>query len=122
MIKNIYQELFNEANYKIAYEQIKSKPGNMIEETLDGINKEWINQIIQKMKDCSFQFKPSKRIYIPKENGNNRAIGISSPRDKIIQKVILNILEKEFENIFSTQSHGFRPKKGCHTALKEVRS
>lgn len=71
--KDLYKELFVEENYKKAYEQIKSKPGNMTAgidgETLDKISNDWIKRTIEKMKDRSFKFKPSKRIYISKANG-----------------------------------------------------
>lgn len=125
-IKNIYKELLKEENYKKAYEQIKSNPGNMTKgvdnETLNKINVNWIKDTINKMKDCSFKFKPSKRIYIEKKNGKLRPLGIPSPRDKIVQKVILNTLEKEFEKIFLNCSYGFRPGRSCHDALRYIRS
>lgn len=49
-------------------------------------------------------------------------MGIASPRDKIVQGAMLLILEAIFEPSFLTHSHGFRPNKGCHTALKEVKN
>lgn len=125
-MKDLYKELFKEENYKLAYEEIKSKPGNMTpgveKETMDGMSKEWIGKTIKSMKDCSFKFKPSKRIYITKANGKKRPLGIPSPKDKIVQRVMANVLEKGYEKIFLDSSHGFRPGKSCHTALKEARS
>lgn len=122
-LKNIYKELFNEENYKKAYEEIKSNPGNMTDgETLDRMNIKWIKNTIIQMKNCSFQFKPSKRVFITKSNGTLRPLGIPSPRDKIIQKIILNVLEGHFEKIFLNTSYGFRPGTNCHKALIEVRS
>lgn len=125
-IKGIYKELQKEENYIKAYEEIKSKSGNMTpgidKETLQGMSKEWIRETIKTIKDCSFKFKPSKRIYIPKKNGKLRPLGIPSPRDKIIQKIILNILTEYYEEKFQETSHGYRPGRSCKTALKEVRS
>lgn len=122
-----YKDMFDKEQYKKAYDQLKSKPGNRTpgvdKETIDGISNDWIDKTIKSLKDRSFKFKPSKRVYIPKPGkATKRPIGIPSPRDKIIQKVICNILEKEYEEkIFIDRSHGFRPGRSCHTALREVR-
>jgi len=110
--------------FLIAYDRIKSKPGNMTKglnpETLDGLSSEWIDKTIEELKDESFQFKPARRIMIPKANGKMRPLTIASPRDKIVQQVMYKILMPIFEPIFSSHSHGFRPNLSCHTALKEV--
>lgn len=74
------------------------------------------------MRDESFQFKPARRVEIPKADARRgiRTINIASPRDKIIQEIMRMILEAIFEPTFSPNSHGFRPGKGCHTALKSA--
>lgn len=122
---NLYQNFFNIEYYKSAYESIKSKPASMTpgynEETLDGYSKDKINEIILSMKNRTFKFKPSKRIEIPKPNGKIRKIGIPSPVDKITQKVLKGTLEEIYEPIFLNTSHGFRPNRGTHTALKEIK-
>lgn len=73
------------------------------------------------MKDRTFQFKPSLRVYIPKSNGKLRPLGIPSPRDKIIQQAIKMIFESVFEPTFLNTSHGFRPNRSTKTAVFEVR-
>jgi len=122
----IYNDMFNEQNYKNAYEQIKRKEGNMTEgtdkETLDGFSIAKIRKTIQSMKDRSFKFKPSRRIEIHKVNGKKRIISIPSPVDKIVQTVAKNILEVIYEPKFQESSHGFRPNRGCHTALREIKN
>lgn len=122
---NLYKQLLNENNYINTYNKIKSKPGYMTpgtdNETLDGISKNWIYKTIKKLKDQSFKWKPSRRILIPKKDGKLRPLGIPSPKDKILQEIIKNLLNNIYEPLFLKYSHGFRPNKSCHTALREVK-
>lgn len=125
-LKVNYADLLKEEPYLIAYKQIKSNPGNLTPgtdgETLDGIGETWLKTLVENMKTKYFRFKPSRREYILKANGNKRPLGIPSPRDKIVQKALLNLLEPEYESkVFLDSSHGFRPKRSCHTAINSVR-
>lgn len=112
--------------YQIAYSKLKSNPGNMTPgitpETLDGISMEWVTETIAKISNQSFNFSPGRRVLIPKANGKMRPLTVAPPRDKIVQEVLRMILEAVFEPTFSENSHGFRPARSCHTALKQVRS
>jgi len=121
----IYRLLYDKEMYYAAYHKIKSKPGNMtpgiIPTTLDGMSEEVIEEIISSLKDESFKFQPGRRILIPKANGGQRPLTIAPPRDKLVQECIRMILEAIYEPTFSANSHGFRPKKSCHTALKSAR-
>lgn len=75
------------------------------------------------MKDGSFQFKPGRRVQIPKPGKTTtRPLTIAPPRDKIVQEVMRMILEVIFEPTFSDDSHGFRTGRGCHTALRQVKT
>lgn len=75
------------------------------------------------MKDGSFQFKTGRRIQIPKAGSRStRPLTIAPPRDKIVQEVMRMILEVIFEPTFSSSSHGFRPNRSCHTALRQVKT
>lgn len=107
-----------------AYARIKSKPGNGVDpETLDGIDTSYFYRLQRELRSGTFKFRPARRIEIPKPNGNGtRPLGIASPRDKLVQAAMLLVLEAIFEPSFSVHSHGFRPGKGCHTALKEIRN
>lgn len=121
--------MYKEDLYIIAYERIKSAPGNMTPgadgNTIDGFSMNMIHQIIQEMRTEQFQFKPVRTVYIPKPNGKKRKLGIPSTRDKIVQEVIRTILECIYESpngpYFYETSHGFRPNRSCHTALREIR-
>lgn len=112
--------------YAVAYEKLKSKPGNMTPgitpTTLDGFSTEVIGDIIKRLQADTFQFQPGRRVLIPKPSGGNRPLTVTSARDKIVQEVMRMILEAIFEPGFSQSSHGFRPGKSCHTALAEVKA
>lgn len=89
--------------------------------TLDGLTGEWINNTAEEIKKERYSPKPARRVYIPKANGKMRPLGIASPRDKVIQQAVLFVLTAIFEPLFLDSSHGFRPNRGCHTALRQVR-
>jgi group II intron reverse transcriptase/maturase len=121
--------MYKEDLYIFAYERIKSAPGNLTpgsdKQTIDGFSLNTIHTIIQEMRAEQFQFKPVRTVYIPKPNGKKRKLGIPSTRDKIVQEVIHIILECIYDSptgpYFSQVSHGFRPNRSCHTALREIR-
>jgi retron-type reverse transcriptase len=113
----------------VAYQRIKSKPGNMTpatdEETLDGFSLETIRDNIGEMRSEQFQFKPVRQPFIPKPNGKMRKLGIPCVRDKIVQEVMHLLLEAIYDSpygpYFHDASHGLRPNQSCHTALQEFR-
>ena len=121
--------MYKEELYILAYERIKSAPGNLTPgsdgKTIDGFSMRMIQNIIEEMRTEQFQFKPVRTVYIPKPNGKKRKLGIPSTRDKIVQEVIRLILECIYDSpdgpYFSDTSHGFRPNRSCHTALREMR-
>ena len=119
--ERIYRIFFNEEMFMLAYERIKSKPGNMTPGTdgltIDGMTIDRIGKLIGSLKDESYSPKPAKRVYIPKKNGKKRPLGIPTIDDKLVQEVTRMILEVIYEGHFESTSHGFRPFKSCHTAL-----
>jgi retron-type reverse transcriptase len=78
-----------------------------------------INKLSEELKMGTYRPRPSKRVKIP---GNNklRPLGIANSRDKVVQEALKNLLEPLFEPTFLDSSHGFRPKKSCHSALKRI--
>jgi len=108
-----------------AYVNIYSNKGAMTKgvdgSTLDGFSNERAGNIIKLLKAGRYRFEPSRRIYTPKANGKMRPLGIPSAADKLVQELMRIILEKIYEPIFTQSSHGFRPRRSCHTALEFIR-
>jgi RNA-directed DNA polymerase len=75
----------------------------------------------ERLKNGKYQAQPLRRIYIPKENGKQRPISIPALEDKIVQKAMVEILNAIYEQDFLDCSYGFRPGRGQHQALDEVR-
>lgn len=88
--------------------------------TIDGMSLARIKSIIKKIKNHMYKPNPVVRKYIPKKNGQKRPLGIQSIDDKLVQEVIRMILESIYDSNFKNTSHGFRPNKSCHTALKST--
>lgn len=115
----------NLKNLVAAYELIKSNPGNMTkgadEVTLDGIDLNYFKKVQSELKAGRYEFSPARRIQIPKPGKTEtRPLTIASPREKIVQKAILLVLERLYEKKFLDTSHGFRSARGTHTAMKQL--
>jgi group II intron reverse transcriptase/maturase len=119
----LYRQLFNPQLYLLAYGRIYSNQGAMTsgptQETADGVTIEKIEAIIDAMRHERYRFSPVRRIYIPKKNGKLRPLGLPSWSDKLTGEVVRLLLEAYYEPQFSDRSHGFRPGRGCHTALRD---
>ena len=122
--ERLYRVLYNADMFLLAYNNIYSKPGNMTAgsdgNTIDGMSIDRIEKLIGTLKNESYQPNPARRTYIPKKNGKLRPLGIPSFDDKLVQEVIRMMLEAIYEGSFENTSHGFRPKRSCHTALIQV--
>jgi group II intron reverse transcriptase/maturase len=120
----LYRQMFNRNLYLLAYGRIYANQGAMTPgasaETADGMSEDKIDQIIEAMRHERYRFSPARRIYIPKKNGKLRPLGLPSWSDKLVGEVVRLLLEAYYEPTFSDHSHGFRPGRGCHTALQKV--
>ncbi len=123
-LEDIYRQLYNRELYLRAYGRLCSNHGAMTNgttaETVDGMSLVKIDRIINELRHERFRWTPVRRVNIPKPNGKTRPLGIPTWTDKLLQEVIRMILEAYYEPQFSARSHGFRPSRGCHTALSEV--
>ena len=121
----LYRQMFNKELYLLAYGNIYSNSGAMTPgastETADGMSEEKIEQIIEAMWRERYRFAPARRTYIPKRNGKLRPLGLPSWSDKLVGEVVRLLLEAYYEPGFSELSHGFRKRRGCHTALRKIR-
>ena len=125
--ERLYRILYNRDMYLLAYQNIYAHEGNMTAgtdgETIDGMSLKRIDDLIAKMRDESYQPKPSRRTYIMKKDGKRtRPLGIPAFIDKLVQEVIRMILEAIYEGSFENCSHGFRPDRSCHTALDQIQT
>ncbi|MBW8699153.1 Group II intron-encoded protein LtrA [Streptomyces sp. MBT84] len=120
----LYRQLFNPQLYLLAYGRIYANHGAMTPgvtwEAVDGMSQRKIDRIIEAMRHERYRFKPVRRIHIPKKNGKMRPLGLPTWSDKLVGEVIRLLLEAYYEPTFSDCSHGFRRRRGCHTALREV--
>jgi len=123
--QRIYRNLYNPDFYWLAYKNIYANKGSMTAgvdgSTMDNMSDSRIERIISSLKDHSYKPNPARREYIAKKNSKKkRPLGIPSGDDKLVQEVVRMILESIFEPNFSKSSHGFRPGRSCHTALKQI--
>lgn len=116
--------VLNKDIYLVAYNRIKSKPGMMTPGispiTLDGMSSEVIDKLITQLRSESFSFSSGRIIQIDKASGGKRPLTIGDPHKKLVQEVIRLVLEAIYEPVFTENSVGFIPKRGCHTALRHV--
>jgi group II intron reverse transcriptase/maturase len=123
-LERLYRQLFNPQLFLLAYGRIYANKGSMTPgvtpETVDGMSQAKIGAIIDALRAERYRWRPVKRVYIPKKNGKKRPLGLPTWSDKLVAEVVRLLLEAYYEPQFSDRSHGFRPGRGCHTALSEV--
>ena len=125
-LERVYRQLFNRELYLQAFARIASNEGALTPgataETADGMSLADIDAIIEALRLERYRWTPARRVYIEKKNSTKlRSLGIPVFSDKLLQEVLRMILEAYFEPQFSPCSHGFRPGRGCHTALQEIK-
>ncbi len=123
-LEGVYRQLFNPALYVLAYGKIAANAGALTPgitgETADGMSLAKIERIVGLLRQEQYRWTPVRRVQIPKTNGTTRPLGIPTWSDRLLQDVIRLILEAYYDPQFSPRSHGFRPGRGCHTALNEI--
>ena len=121
----LFRYLLRPDIYYLAYENLYANNGaatkGVNNDTADGFSEKKVERIIQSLKDGSYSPSPVRRTYIPKRNGKLRPLGIPTFTDKLVQEALRMVLEAVYEPIFLPSSHGFRPNRSCHTALKDIK-
>lgn len=123
-IERLYRHLLNREFYLDAYGKLYPNRGALTvgatHQTADGMSQDRIDRLIEEIQFERYRWTPVRRTYIPKKDGSQRPLGIPTWEDKLLQEVIRMLLEAYYEPQFSENSHGFRPKRGCHTALQHI--
>jgi group II intron reverse transcriptase/maturase len=124
-LTRVYRHLFSEDLFLAAYARLARNQGALTPgvdgDTVDGMSLKRIRKTIATLRYERYRFKPSRRVHIPKKSGGKRPIASPSFTDKLVQEALRMLLEAYYEPRFRESSHGFRPGRGCHTALARVR-
>lgn len=121
----LIEVITSKENLNRAYKKVVANKGTSgvdgitVEELGDYIreNKE---QIITSIRNRTYMPKPVQRVYIPKDNGKKRPLGIPTALDRTIQQAIAQPISEIYENVFSEYSYGFRPGRSCHDAIRQA--
>lgn len=125
-LKRVYHNIRKRGLFYKAYENLYSNKGATTggtdpTDTIQGMSVARIDTIIEQLTAGTYQWKPARRIAVPKANGQKRPISIPNWSDKLVQEVIRLILQAYYEPQFRNSSHGFRPQRSCFTALKHIK-
>ncbi|MCP4543369.1 MAG: maturase [Chloroflexi bacterium] len=124
-LTRVYRSLYSQDLFLTAYDKIARNKGALTpgteDDTVDGMNLQRIRDIIEKLRHERFRFRPSRRIQVPKKSGGSRPLSIPNFSEKLVQEALRMLLEAYYEPHFRDSSHGFRPGRGCHTALTRIK-
>jgi group II intron reverse transcriptase/maturase len=124
-LTRVYRCLYSEDLLLTAYAKIARNEGALTpgtaNDTADGMSLQRIHDVIGQLRYERFRFRPVRRSRRPKKGGGSRPLGLPDFTDKLVQEGLRLILEAYYEPRFSNNSHGFRPGRGCHTALKDIK-
>jgi group II intron reverse transcriptase/maturase len=123
-LERVYRQLFSQELYLQSYGKLYRNEGAMTPgvtpETPDGMTLRRIHQLIDALRAERYRWMPARRTLIPKKKGGTRPLGLPTWSDKLLQDVLRILLETYYEPQFRESSHGFRPNRGCHTALTRI--
>ena len=125
-VKDLHAIMRLDEIWYLAYAKIHANFGALTkgidEITLDGFSLERVRELITRLKSGTYRPNPVRRVYIPKKDKGKRPLGVPSGDDKLVQSVSQILLEQIYEPVFHDTSHGFRPQKSCHTALRQIKN
>jgi len=122
----LMEQVVEEGNVAAAQKRVKQNKGSagidgMSVEALPGYMAENWRRIREELLTGTYQPQPVKRVEIPKSNGGIRQLGIPTVVDRMIQQMILNVLQPKFDPTFSEHSYGFRPGRSAHQAVNAAK-
>ena len=122
---SLIDKVYAPRNLQSAWERVKANNGaagvdGMTVARFDRDAAALLAALHKALREKSYRPSAVRRVMIPKGSGGQRPLGVPTVRDRIVQQALRQILEPIFEAKFSTRSHGFRPERGCHTALAVV--
>ena len=125
-LTRVYRSLYSQDLFLAAYGKIYRNAGALTpgttDDTIDGMSLQRIQNVITQLRYERYEPQPIRRVYINKANGKGkRPLGIPTFTDKLIQECVRMLLEAYYEPRFRNSSHGFRAKRGCHTALRQIK-
>ncbi|WP_243002635.1 group II intron reverse transcriptase/maturase [Lachnotalea glycerini] len=122
---DLMEVILSKENLNQAYKKVVANKGacgidEVTVEELGNYIKENQESIINSLRNRNYFPKPVRRVYIPKDNGKKRALGIPTALDRTIQQAVAQPISDIYEKIFSEYSYGFRPNRSCHDAIRQA--
>lgn len=116
------ERIVDKDNFKEAFKKVVSNKGGAGVDDMETFElKDYIEthpyEISSSVLRGEYRPSPIRRVYIPKDNGEQRPLGIPTVKDRLVQQAIALVLTEEYEKVFSDNSFGFRPSRGCHDAI-----
>jgi group II intron reverse transcriptase/maturase len=124
-LTRVYRVLYREDFFLAAYNKTYRNQGALTpgteNDTMDGMSIKRLSALTDALRHERFYPRPARRTHAPKKRGGTRPLGLPNGSEKLVQEVMRMMLEAYYEPRFRTSSHDFRPERGCHTALKQIK-
>lgn len=123
---SLMDKVYSDRNLESAWEKVKANKGSagvdrQSTSAFQANKGKYLEELRDSLREGRYEAKPVKRVWIPKEGSKERRpLGIPAVKDRIVQTAIRNVIEPIFEKTFAEHSYGFRPRRGCKDALREV--
>ena len=121
----LIEKILSEENLNEAVKRVKANKGacgidKMSVSELDEYFRKYKEEIISSIMNMTYKPQPVRRVYIPKPNGKKRPLGIPTAVDRVVQQATAQMLSQIYDESFSDNSYGFRPKRSAHDAIDKV--
>ena len=122
---SLIDKVYRMDNLRAAYKAVRANNGapGIDGETVEAFGENLeakLAEIYQELRSGSYEPSPVRRVEIPKPDGSKRLLGIPTVRDRVVQQVLLNVLQPIFDPEFHPSSYGYRPGRSCHQAVAKA--